>query len=501
MVVRVARVFLLCLSTTLACGQGESGASAGDDELLAAGPDPIVIRLPRTGGVVRAFKYPKVDSAIWRAAQATPALDRILAFDPENGVLAFADSQRSAGWVDLHLGTVRRAGRGSFANIISADGWSIYGLASDTSFVRMTPSGDWSFVSSRKIRRLFPTPDGTLLVLGTGSKGAPLYRLRPPDDVVTDSALVDGADRAAVTPVGDRVYVSTGRRLVGIPPNDIASQSEYRAGDEILAIAPTPSGDRVFVANRGSERLQVVSRYDGNVSGSVKLPGFATELRVDPVGRYLLARPARGDSAWVIDVGTEALVATVATAWRADLPALVVDGRIVTLRGNDVAFVSPTKPNQVSEVPGGGADLWFFARWNGFRPRARGIDRPVQFALGFDSAPAVAPAAPVEAPVARDTVATARADSAVPPPVTKPAEPSPTRTGWTVSFAAVLSRERALEIAALIRVEGTPARVIEGETSGTTVYRVILGPYPTREDAERVGRASKHSFWVYEGVP
>jgi cell division septation protein DedD len=70
-----------------------------------------------------------------------------------------------------------------------------------------------------------------------------------------------------------------------------------------------------------------------------------------------------------------------------------------------------------------------------------------------------------------------------------------------VSFAAVLSRERALEIAALIRVEGTPARVIEGETSGTTVYRVILGPYPTREDAERVGRASKHSFWVYEGVP
>jgi hypothetical protein len=33
------------------------------------------------------------------------------------------------------------------------------------------------------------------------------------------------------------------------------------------------------------------------------------------------------------------------------------------------------------------------------------------------------------------------------------------------------------------------------------VYRVVLGPYPTKADAERVGRESKESFWVYEGNP
>jgi hypothetical protein len=43
--------------------------------------------------------------------------------------------------------------------------------------------------------------------------------------------------------------------------------------------------------------------------------------------------------------------------------------------------------------------------------------------------------------------------------------------------------------------------VVTGETNGTTIYRVILGPYPTKVDAERVGRESRESFWVYEGNP
>jgi len=29
----------------------------------------------------------------------------------------------------------------------------------------------------------------------------------------------------------------------------------------------------------------------------------------------------------------------------------------------------------------------------------------------------------------------------------------------------------------------------------------VLGPYPTREEAERIGRESKQSYWIYEGGP
>jgi cell division protein FtsN len=70
-----------------------------------------------------------------------------------------------------------------------------------------------------------------------------------------------------------------------------------------------------------------------------------------------------------------------------------------------------------------------------------------------------------------------------------------------VSFAAVLSLERAREIAATISVDGSRPRVVTGESAGTTVYRVVLGPFETREAADRVGRSSRHSYWIFEDVP
>jgi cell division protein FtsN len=70
-----------------------------------------------------------------------------------------------------------------------------------------------------------------------------------------------------------------------------------------------------------------------------------------------------------------------------------------------------------------------------------------------------------------------------------------------VSYAAVLSLERARDIAAGITVLGERARIVTGETGGTTVYRVVMGPYQSRDAAERIGKASGHSYWVYEGVP
>jgi len=83
-----------------------------------------------------------------------------------------------------------------------------------------------------------------------------------------------------------------------------------------------------------------------------------------------------------------------------------------------------------------------------------------------------------------------------------PAEP-PRAGGWIVSFAAYLSEPSARARAADITVDGQKARVVSGLTPGTTttVYRVILGPYPTKADAERVGRESRESFWVYQGNP
>jgi hypothetical protein len=33
------------------------------------------------------------------------------------------------------------------------------------------------------------------------------------------------------------------------------------------------------------------------------------------------------------------------------------------------------------------------------------------------------------------------------------------------------------------------------------VYRVVLGPYASRAEAERIGKSSGQSYWIFEGAP
>jgi cell division protein FtsN len=52
-------------------------------------------------------------------------------------------------------------------------------------------------------------------------------------------------------------------------------------------------------------------------------------------------------------------------------------------------------------------------------------------------------------------------------------------------------------MAAQIRVKGEAAHVLSAPREGLAIYRVVLGPYATREEAERVGRESRQNYWVY----
>lgn len=497
------RAFVALVLTVCACRRGDRDAPPGAAGAPPpTGPDPIVVRLPRDGGIVRAFRYPALDSLIWRSQQPTPPLERVLAFDGENGLISFIGRNGGAGWLDLRLGTSRTATSAALSSIASVDGWSIYGTNDANALVRLTPTGDWERPVEGKVRRLVPLADGTLLVLLDRGERALMIRLRPPDDALDDSLEVPRPERAVATPMGDRLYLSVKRELLSVQPRALGDPATLRADDEILAIAPTPSGDRIFLANKGGPRLEVVDRYAEDIQGSVRLPGLVTELRMDPMGRYLLARPVSGDSAWVVAIATETLVGTVPTQWRPDLPAVVVDGLVATVQGDDVAFVDPSDGAAKRRVEGGAADTWFFTLWNGLRPRARGLDVPVSFSLGdtsagraraADSIRRIPAAAPAEA---RDTVPAPAPVAEAPPP-----SPPPSRDAWTVSFAAVLSEARAREIAEGISVDGQRPRVVKGETAGTVVFRVVFGPYSSKADAERAGRASKHNYWVYEGVP
>lgn len=431
-----------------------------------------------------------------------------MAFDHENGLLAYADSSGMAGWIDLRLGSVRPATRKRVTLPATADGWSVFGISGKSDIVRFTPAGDWTLsVKNRVISDLLPQEDGTLLVLfDNGDSKTLVMRVRPPDSRWLDSLEMDRPDHVARTDVGDRVYFSVGRRLQAVSTTNLHEAANLRVSGDITALAPTPSGDRIYVVSQ-SDAVDVYDRYSNEVVARVQVPGVVTELRMDGFGRYLLARSALGDTTWVISTGSNSFVGAIAGKWRADLPAVGVDGAIATVRGADVAFVDPSNLQEVGRAKGAASDVWYFMLWNGFRPRAQGIDQPVQFSWrGQDSAMAVALGDTGRIAFVGGAADSARRAASAPPATridtaraTPP--PPPTSTSWTVSFAVVLSEERARSVASEIVVEGERAHVVPGKSGETNVFRVVLGPFRTRADADRVGKVSGRQYWVYDGVP
>ena len=486
--------------------------------------------MPRAGGIARVVAYPDLDSTLWKSVTPAASVGRVLGFDDEAGSIAYEDARGFPGRIDLRLGTVP-APRGKketprLAGLASADGWAIFGIGKDGSVARLTPSGSWTFKPPAPARAVFPQPDGALLVLADRGAQTAVWQLHPPEPRVLDSAVVPRSHGAVRTQVGDRVYFTVDSGLIGLRGRDLAPVRPVRLKEPVRTLVPTPSGDRLYIVTDSSSELTVFDRYAEERGQSIELGGVPRDLRMDPLGRYLLAR-AEGDSAWVIAIGTDRVVATVATAWRDDLPAVAPDGAIVTVVGDAVRFVDAERMRATRTVPAGAKDFWYFFSWSGFRPRAAELDQPVT----FDTVPRDSTAADS---TARDTLAVIRdapgldtgfvprqppvtpqatlpstsptpaATPASPPPGAPPARDTaaaPRLRGWLVSFAALREEPQARAMAAQIQVDGRTAQVMPTQVSGVAIFRVVLGPFPTRGDAERAGRASGRSYWVFEATP
>lgn len=453
------------------------------------GPDPIVLRIPRAGGVARGYVYPALDSIVWRGP-SVGAIDRALAFDPDAGTLAYVTASGNPARLDLRLARVSIASGAKLTSITSADGSAIYAI-DGARIRRFTPAGDWDFTPPEPPRSVVPQPDGSLIVTAREASRTTVWRMRAPDPRLLDTAYLALTGVPVRNQIGDRVYFMTDTALVGMQGRDLSAPRSVRFEAPVIAVAPTPSGDRVYVANRASETVSVVDRYSGRISVTIDLPTPPRELRMDPLGRYLLVRPAAGDSLWIIAIGTNRFIGGVRTEWTHDLPAIAPDGAVATLRGRDVEIIEPESLQSVRTIEGGGRDFWYFTFWNGFRARAEGLDRPVEFAqpetLVLDSI----------APSPADTATTAERQPQPPPAENTPPAPA----GYTVSFAALLSEAAAVSAAREISLRTSSVRVVATETAGTRVYRVIAGPFAIRAEAERVGRESGRPYWVYQGEP
>lgn len=472
-----------------------------------------MLRVSRGGGLVSAYRYPALDSVIWRATSRVPALDHIVAFGADDGYLAAFDARRAPVRIDLRVGTTSASRDTGQIGVSSFDGAAIYTLKADGSITRFTTSGDtWKIQPTLPVSAIFAVSDGSLMMAGATGKKAVVWRVRPPGDDIVDTLTFDVGGTASTNAAiiastagstGDRIFFGVNTSVIAVRSRDMYQLLNIDLDDPVVAIEPTPSGDRLYVAVEDDRTLRIVDRSEGRVRGKIKLPTIVRALRMDPLGRLLLARGA-ADSVFVVSLADDALVATVQSEWRQDLPQVFADGAVGLVRGDDVVFTTLPTFTESRTVANGAKDFWYAFRWNGFRPRAAGLDQPVEFRT---SAPrVVADYTDSATDSSRDDI-TSRL---TPPSLNVPAVTSNTATrrdstsaqeAFMVSFAAVQSEERARDLASRIRVEGKAPRITSSERNGTTLYRVVMGPYPTRDAAERIGKSSGHSFWIFEGIP
>lgn len=495
------RTVLASALLLLACGvfggcadRASPPSGAGAPPSIPGGPDPIILRVSRNGGVLTAARYPALDSVVWRSGSRVPPLSRVIAFGTEDGYLAALDSGGAPVRVDLRVGSVTTMRTDTVHAVSSVDGGAIYAVTNRGELTRYTPSGgDWRFTPKLPADALSAQRDGSLVVAGARGERVLVWRVRPPNQAVADSLSFDIGGKTpdmqrtlarTIGEVGDRVFFGADEQVLAVRSRDLSRALDVDVGDPVVAIAATPSGDRLFVARDDDATLRIVDRFEEGVSGKIRLPGPARALRMDPLGRVLLARgPA--DSVYVVSLASDAVIGVVRSAWRDDLPLVLPDAGIAYTRGNDVVFAHPATLADMRVVANGADQFWHTVRWNGFRPRAAGLDQPVQFRT---SAPR--DSSDLTQDSSRATTATDTAGGA-----------AGVGASYTVSFAAVLDEGQAKSVAARIRVDGQSPRITATERAGKTLYRVVLGPYTTRAEAERVGRASGQSYWIFEGAP
>ncbi len=528
---RLASLLLItAAAAATACGGKEKGGQLdslnSETSRRSRGPDPIVLRIPRTGGSVRAYLYPKLDSVIWNGRGVST--ERAIGFDPEGGTIAVVNDAGLPGRIDLRFGVASIATKAKLSSLTSVNGSDIYGLDSKGTVVRLARSGEWKLNPPSPATSLFPQLDGSLIIVSQQASRVTLWKVRPPESKLLDTVEFEIPGRGARAQVGDRIYFATDTGLVGIRTRDMSVVTPISLNKRVSVLAPTPSGDRVYASMDGQKGLTVIDRYTDKVAERISLPGEVSDLRMDPLGRYVLVKPVRGDSAWVVAVSTNRVVGSVPTTWSGDLPACAPDGAIAVSNGRDVIFVDGETLQSVRTIVGGAKDYWYFMFWNGFRPTVAGmVEQPAQSETqtGDDSAteddvatdtqptvdqtpvpPTVTPSQPSQ-PQQRPADSAPHGPPPPPrPPVTVPVEPirppaSQTTQVFTVSFAALLNQEKANELANTIIVNGVKAHVVASKQAGTPIFRVILGPYSSRTAAEQVGRDSKRQFWVYAGEP
>jgi hypothetical protein len=435
------------LLLVVACGRRPEMAAGSLPSSSRSVPGSTALRIPRDGGLARLYRVPALDSAPWKAADPLPAIANPVGADAEQGLVFALDRKNNIVALDLDTRRVRTYLENVRAATLGPDG-ALYAVdtgSTVTQLVRRTPVRFRSKLQG-KPTELHGTIDGALLARLGGSH--PALEFLGSDQSPTSTPLPEG--QVASTFLGDLIAVAADTAVVLYTPQNKSKPRSIQVDGDARAVLFSPSGHRIYIA-RAAAPLLVLDRFEGAQLKEIELPGPARELRGDMYGNWLLVRPQEGDSVWVIDIGTSKYVGSVAARWTDDLPAVAPPHTLLVRRGADLAALdlSAQGLTEVGRVNGGASDFWLPIAWH--------------------------PAQDNELPTEADSAALAASD-------TGPARP-------TVYLQVSSSQNPAWanELSDKLRAAGLPAAVLAPRRSGE-LFRVVLGPYGTREQAEETSR-------------
>ncbi|MBL8988905.1 MAG: SPOR domain-containing protein [Gemmatimonadetes bacterium] len=438
-------------------------------DLPAVGGQVSLLRVPRHGGLVEAYDPDSLGEPIWTSRTEAPRIREVLGVSAETRLLFAVDTAKNLFTVDLESRGIRTQATGIEAAVMVADG-SVFTVNAARRVSRLQAGLPTLYRPPLPVAPVFHTGtlgDRYIAVLGTKPRRLLILGAE------RQLASLDAPDgEPAATYWGDQVAVAKGREVVLFQTEDPFPTRSFEAGAPVRHIVFSPSGHRIYLAH-DDQSIEVIDRYALDRLATLELPGVPRRLRTDQSGRWLLARPADGDSAWVVDLATGRLVMTADTEWDDDLPTVAGAATLVTRRRGDLVTVGLGQPDhpELGRIVGGAADLWVVTPW---LPKER-LTRAV--------------AAAESILVAQDSLLVADSQAV-----------APTTDRIFLQVSSSQNAEWSREYAKQLTTAGYPAQVLD-PGSADEGYRVVVGPYATREAAEETGRKLGRPYFILTNPP
>ena len=420
--------------------------------------------------MVEAYDPDSLGHASWTTSKPVPPVRKVLGINLDERVAWAVDSKDNLIVVDLESRGVREQLKGVTFAAMGPDG-SLF-LADDerrvVHFVRRNPVSFQDPLPAAP-RAFFGSLNDQLVAVTEG---------RTPQLITANAeqglnAVDIPAGNVSATFWGDLVAVATDTAVVLYETSGRRGVTSIRARRHAREAAFSPSGHRLYVVEEDDE-VAVYDRFSLSELARIRLPGIPRSIRLDASGRWMLARASGADSVWIVDLATNRLAGAAPGEWAADLPLVAGAATLVVRHGDDVATYDLRQvPPAVERVlPGGGSDLWAAAAWV---PRER--------------LPA-AVAAAESATVVQDKALVA--DSVV----------LPTTDSTEIYLQVSLSQNPAWagQLVDTLKAHGFPASVLRPEQPDEG-YRVVVGPYSSRDQAEEVGKRLDRSYFVIRRPP